>query len=512
MARKGGARGDSGRTILLVDDSREVLESSGSLLEREGHRVLRAESARQGIDILHREEVDLLLVDYFMPGMTGEEMINEVRTFNKRVQIVLQTGYASEKPPREMLARLDIQGYCDKSSGPEEFLLWADVGLKFAKQVRTLEMGRQGLRYILDVTPDLHRIQPLEDLLRGILFQIAGLVGSVHSFVAVRPDKAGSPDATREPDALLAMVEEERDLVIHAGIGRYEGHSTLEDALNGPGLETLNSALHDGAINVGATSTAVPLRIGASTIGVIHLDKASDLMPENIEMLHVFANQAAVAVQNALLYQMATLDPLTGVYARKFWEQMALREIRTAFRFRHPLVLVVLDLDKFKSINDEQGHLTGDKALETIGRILRESSRSSDVVGRYGGDEFVAVLPRTDKAGASVFCNRVLRELERQDVTGPSGPCKLRSSMGLSVFAPHDFNMTTVSRPIANAFFQNALQWAFSRADRQVYISKRAGGHQFHFSDQTDWPDPGSPQAMVESGPHILPLSGEETK
>lgn len=510
MARKGGARTDSGRTILLVDDSPEVLESSGALLEREGHRVLRADSGRAGLDILRREDVDLLLVDYFMPGMTGEEMIDEVRTFNKRVQIVLQTGYASEKPPREMLARLDIQGYCDKSAGPEDFLLWADVGLKFAKQVRTLEMGRQGLRYILDVTPDLHRIQPLEDLLRGILFQISGLLGSTNSFVAVRPYAAHAPNA-REPDALLAMVEEDRDLVIHAGIGKYESHRTLEETLVGPGIDTVLTSLRDGAIHLGPGCAAIPLRIGASTIGVIHLDRVGELMPENVEMLHVFANQAAVAVQNALLYQMATLDPLTGVYARKFWEQMALREIRTAFRFRHPLALVVLDLDKFKSINDEHGHLTGDKALEAMGRILRNSSRSSDVVGRYGGDEFVAILPRTDRDGAGVFCSRILRELEHYDFHSASGTCRLRSSMGLAVFTPHQYEMGSVNRPILNSFFQNALQWAFSRADRQVYISKSAGGHQFRIADRTDWPDPAdSVNAGSTGNSHLSPSTQED--
>ena len=489
MARKGNTRKDSGRTILLVDDSRDILEASRSLLEHEGHRVLVADNGPEGIQILRREDIDLLLVDYFMPGMTGEEMVNELRVFNQRVQIILQTGYSSERPPREMLARLDIQGYCDKSEGPETFLLWVDVGLKFAKQVRTLEMSRQGLRYILDVTPDLHRIQPLEELLQGILYQIAGLVGSVNSFVAVRPEGLKAA-GTIEPNAFLAMVEEERDLVIHAGIGRYEGQIRLENILPESEVETVRMALRDGAINQGHLNAAVPLRIGATTIGVIYLDKASELPPENIEMLHVFANQAAVAVQNAQLYQMATLDPLTGVYARKFWEQMAMREIRTAFRFRHPLTLAVLDLDKFKSINDEHGHLTGDKALEAIGRVLRNSSRSSDVVGRYGGDEFVAVLPRTSQEGATVFCNRVLRELERQDLMGASGVCKLRSSIGLATLMPHEFDMNSLPRPIPNAFFQNSLRWVFSRADRQVYIAKRMGGHCFQFSDQTEWPDP----------------------
>ena len=505
MARKTGARHETGRTILLVDDSQEILDASKLLLEREGHIVLVADNARDGLEILRRQDVELLIVDYFMPHMTGEEMVNELRTFNTRIQVVLQTGYANERPPREMLARLDIQGYCDKSDGPEEFLLWVDVGLKFAKQVRTLEMSRKGLRYILDVTPDLHRIQPLEELLQGILFQIAGLLGSVHSFVAVREDKYNG--SRIEPHAFLAMVEEERDLSIHAGIGRFEGQTELEKTIPEVDFETIRWALRDGSINQTRTNIAVPLRIGATTIGVIFLDKTADLAPENLEMLHVFANQAAVAVQNAQLYQLATLDPLTGVYARKFWEQMALREIRTAFRFRHPLTLAVLDLDKFKSINDEHGHLAGDKALEIVGKILRNSSRSSDVVGRYGGDEFVVFLPRTSQEGAAVFCNRVLREMDAQQVVTSSGSCQLRSSIGLASLQAHTFDMSALPRPIPTNFFQNSLRWIFSRADRQVYISKRSGGQQYRISEQTEWPDPNQ---LTEPNPPPRRESSEE--
>jgi diguanylate cyclase (GGDEF)-like protein len=489
MARKGtGRREGSGRTILLVDDSLEILESSRALLEREGHTVLVADNGPDALAILRREDVELLLVDYFMPGMTGEDVVRELRTFNTRVQVILQTGYASERPPREMLAKLDIQGYCDKSEGPEELLLWTDVGLKFAKQVRTLDMSRQGLRYILDVTPDLHRIQPLEELLQGILYQIAGLVGAVHSFVAVQSgEKRKDPEGS---NAFLAMVEEERELVIHAGIGRFEGEESVERAVPSAGLDRVRESLKDGLVHRESGTTCVPLRIGALTIGVIYLDEVPDILPENVEMLNVFANQAAVAVQNAQLYQMATLDPLTGVYARKFWEQMALREIRTAFRFRHPLTIAIFDLDHFKSINDLHGHLTGDKALETVGRVLRGSSRSSDVVGRFGGDEFVAVLPRTSQEGATVFCNRVLRELERQAMHGTMGPYDLRTSIGLSTLLPHAFEMNSLPRPIPNPYFQQVLRSAFSRADRKVYASKRTGGHTFNFDDACDWPDP----------------------
>jgi len=134
--RRRAKQNDSGRTILVVDDQEEARVSTQALLEREGHRVLTASSAAQALGLLREREVDLLLVDYFMPGTTGEQLVGQVRTFDPFVQIILQTGYSGEKPPRAMLAHLDIQGYHDKAEGPEKLLLWVDVGLKAHRRLQ----------------------------------------------------------------------------------------------------------------------------------------------------------------------------------------------------------------------------------------------------------------------------------------------------------------------------------------------------------------------------------------
>jgi len=114
----------------VVDDQEEVLLSTRSLLEREGYRVLTAESGERALEVMKAERVDLLLVDYFMPRMTGEQLVRSVRAFDPFVQIILQTGYAGEKPPRATMADLDIQGYHDKADGPEKLLVWIAAGMR----------------------------------------------------------------------------------------------------------------------------------------------------------------------------------------------------------------------------------------------------------------------------------------------------------------------------------------------------------------------------------------------
>jgi signal transduction histidine kinase len=120
----------SGRTILVVDDQTETLTSVRLLLEREGHCVLTADSVLAALAVLEHQTVQLLLVDYYMPHMNGDELIRRVRARDPFVQILLQTGYAGEEAPRALLQRLDIQGYHDKSDGPERLLLWVDAALK----------------------------------------------------------------------------------------------------------------------------------------------------------------------------------------------------------------------------------------------------------------------------------------------------------------------------------------------------------------------------------------------
>jgi two-component system, cell cycle response regulator len=184
MARINQNTPSSGKRILLIDDQEDYRESTIILLKREGHTVIGVSSGEEGLKIMKTESFDLLLVDYYMPGgMSGEDFIRQLREFNPYIQIILQTGYSGEHPPREMLKQLDIQGYHDKADGPDKLLLWVDVGLKVAFTVQLLSRSKLGLQYILNVTPDLHKLQQLHDLFQGILYQISGLIGIVNSFM-----------------------------------------------------------------------------------------------------------------------------------------------------------------------------------------------------------------------------------------------------------------------------------------------------------------------------------------
>lgn len=156
MARKRTVASSSGYTILVVDDQEEALHSTKLLLEWEGHRVLTALSGEEALACFRHQKVHLVIVDYFMPRMSGEAVIQEIRKLDEDVQILLQTGYSGEKPPREMLRALAIQGYHDKTEGPEKLLLWVDVALKVTAQLNKVrEMERMKEQLLANVSHEL---------------------------------------------------------------------------------------------------------------------------------------------------------------------------------------------------------------------------------------------------------------------------------------------------------------------------------------------------------------------
>jgi diguanylate cyclase (GGDEF)-like protein len=485
MVRKRSQLEPTGGVVLLVDDDLDYLAIHRRLLEREGHEVVCAKSGSEALAIAQDRHVDLMLLDYFMPGMTGEEVVEELRKNNSKIQVVLQTGYASENPPRDLLKRLDIQGYYDKSEGPDKFLLWADVGLKTAYSVQMIEKSKRGLQYILDTTPDLHKIQPLDDLLLGILWQVAGLLGAVNSFLAVFADGALSHPEPLETEGFIA-IHNDSDLVIRASTGQYQVSDHLKAVLDEEINNKINDVLQKGSIDIINFSIIVPLKVGESILGVLYLDRPP-LDEDGIDLIQIFANQAAVAIQNVQLYEMAAIDSLTSVYVRGFFDQVALRELRTTFRSQYEASIMMVDVDNLKKINDTEGHIRGDEALESIGNILRKTIRGDDIVGRYGGDEFALILPKTNLAGAILVGERIIEQLEENSLDGTNGEIALEISIGICTLEEHNFSNEELVRPVTTEYFMEMYKYILKETDQALYQAKHNGGNQIFAGKMLAW-------------------------
>ena len=168
----------------------------------------------------------------------------------------------------------------------------------------------------------------------------------------------------------------------------------------------------------------------------------------------------------ARLLELTIRDSLTGLFNRSHFFELAQVEFDRADRYMNDLSVIMIDVDRFKYINDHYGHLNGDLVLETVARLARESLRNIDIIGRYGGDEFVALLPQTTIKGAFQAAERLRVRIAETPIPA-QGQIITPATYGVNV---------TASLGVALYDVQCAtLEQLFDRADQMLYQSKRDG-------------------------------------
>lgn len=208
----------------------------------------------------------------------------------------------------------------------------------------------------------------------------------------------------------------------------------------------------------------VPLTARGQRVGVVTTtsDKVGTFTSQHLELVRFLATTIALDIENVRLHRVAVTDPLTGAYNREFLAQRLPAEIEAAVTQDRPLSVALVDLDEFKHINDAHGHLVGDRVLAEIARRLRTAIRGGDVLVRYGGEEFLAVLPRADARRAWEVGERMRQRVSETPIDLPDGP---RVTVTLSVGVAQ---LRTAPVP------ETALQLT-DRADGALYAAKRAG-------------------------------------
>ena len=166
----------------------------------------------------------------------------------------------------------------------------------------------------------------------------------------------------------------------------------------------------------------------------------------------------------------AITDPLTGLYNRGYLQQFLHLEIDRSVRQRHPMSLLMFDIDDFKHYNDTLGHLAGDQVLQELSRIMHAAIRKIDIAARYGGEEFVIVLPYTDAAGAAIVAERLRESVEEHAFLYNAQPIakKVTISIGVACFRQYG---------------ENPVEQLIQNADTALYQAKNAGKNRVRLAD-----------------------------
>lgn len=216
----------------------------------------------------------------------------------------------------------------------------------------------------------------------------------------------------------------------------------------------------------------VPLIVQNEVLGVITLDSCTPgaFDQSQARLVQAFADQVAIALENARLFEdtrrLATMDPLTNIYNRRHFYELAHREFERSHRYHHPLSAIMFDLDHFKQVNDTYGHAAGDQVLQTIAETCQSKLRKSDIFGRYGGEEFIVIMPETDEQRAWNVAERLRRSVARTSIRINGGEISITISLGVA----------TLSKDLLyNDLPGDMLEKLIDNADQALYQAKQAG-------------------------------------
>jgi diguanylate cyclase (GGDEF)-like protein/PAS domain S-box-containing protein len=222
-----------------------------------------------------------------------------------------------------------------------------------------------------------------------------------------------------------------------------------------------------------------PMWVNLELVGFVGFDTVTNEHSwdmENIAMLQQFANIISNAIERSRLLKIledrAVRDELTGVLNRRGFLQIANTELIRGHRYHHPIGMILLDMDHLKRINDTYGHAAGDLALQEISKFCIKNTREIDVIGRWGGDEFVILLPESDEESTIHVATRLQQSISEQMVTILGQNIQLSISAGVALAGK---NITTIDE-------------LFKNADSALYLAKEAGRNRiktFHAFDQT---------------------------
>jgi two-component system cell cycle response regulator len=473
---------------MVADDDQTLLKTLVYILKGQGHDVVPIEGGERLIEALRAERPDLLMLDIMMPRVDGLQLLERIRSDPEYEG--LPVLMISSMPPEEATTRslgLGADDFIPKPFRVRELLARVDARLKASRTLRAVRAEAQArtdeARVRAEMLDILHEITDSlkpDEIYHILARRVARVLGlsKCSMVLAQAGDRMGLVVAAYENPMLRNFQIELRK---YPEIRRAleTGRPVLvKDVRTDPVYEEARQEWQLEGVEVQTRSAiAIPFSLRKQQRGVFFLRTQQDDQPLEEEDV-AFAGTVIGAAVNAIdraydlesaisdrerFQEMARTDALTGCYNRRALFERLEREVERVKRYDQGLALLLVDLDNFKDVNDARGHLAGDGVLRQVGELLRREARSVDIVARFGGDEFVVVLPETTQEGAVIFAERLRQRVGEHDFAETGAPLFVTVSVGVAAMG---------------AAQSETAEGLISRADRAMYEAKGGGRNQ----------------------------------
>ncbi|HSC30765.1 MAG TPA: diguanylate cyclase [Gemmatimonadaceae bacterium] len=480
--------------ILIADEDDVLARTISWLLKEQGFDVTVTLGGERLLEALAEHEPDLLMFDVMMRGVDGYDLLHRINADPRwRDMPVL---VVSALPTDEATARLLSLGATDFVSKPfhvRELLARIRMQLRVRQELlharsalrsTEVELDRvrteaENRRKIVDILHEVTGDFSSEELYHILVRRVARALDISHcSLVLARPgDQVGVVAAAYEAPGLAHLeIRLERYPEIRAAL--ETGEPVLIEDVDASAL--YNDVRLDwaaaGTLVPYRSVVALPFRLDGEQAGVIFLRTLLDEAPlatSDVEFADTVVRAAVAAIRRAQMIEstradkarfevLALTDPLTQTHNRRALMERLTSELERARRYALHLSVLMVDLDHFKAINDSYGHVVGDEVLRGVSRVLQREARAVDVVARFGGEEFVVVLPETGEDGAVALAERIRARVEETPpVTGGEyGWLRVTVSIGVA----------TVPSPRVNS-----PEELIAVADEALYRAKAQG-------------------------------------
>ncbi len=409
-------------SVLLVDDERFARTLYADYLRVAGFEVEVTEGAESALALLRDRSFDVLVTDIVMPRGDGLQLLSDAKLADPDMQVVVITALDKVDPAVRAM-KSGASDYLVKPVTPEAL----QMAVQRSLATRALLAENQALRSHLNLFETCQRISATPDRDK--------LIGLALSSLAAECRAAAAMLLEHGPGGWVIAGTH--------GLDRPQAEALLDAsraALGGlaPGTPAVVDAPAAGPPMPRGRAACLPVSDGEKVLGAACLLLPEDLDFERAGRAAFMCRHLALALQAlgrlSQAQNLVYLDDLTHLYNTRFLDLALEREIHGA----RPFSVLFLDIDHFKEVNDRHGHIVGSKLLVEVGRVLRSCVRDDDVLVRYGGDEFVAVLVGIDSGAGIKVAERIRRAIEdHRFLSREGGSVRVTASIGLASFPEH---------------------------------------------------------------------------